>query len=139
MQVRALFQKYQVVFSPREGDLCCTHLISHDIPLLDDVPVKQRYLRIPLSDYEVVKTHINQLLEVQVIMESSCPNASPIVLVKKDGSLHMCIHYHYLNAMTRKDSFPLPRIEESLDSLTGAGQLHWILPVDIIKSLLWKS
>lgn len=121
VQVRALLQKYQVVFSAHEGDLGCTRLISHDIPLLDDVPVRQRYRRIPPSDYEVVKTHINQLLEAQVIRESSSPYASPIVLVKKkDGSLRMCVDYRHLNAKTRKDAFPLPRIEESLDSLTGA-------------------
>ncbi|CAM4713469.1 unnamed protein product [Leuciscus chuanchicus] len=83
VQVRTLLQKYQVVFSAHERDLGCTRLISHDIPLLDDTPVRQRYRRIPPSDYEVVKTHINQLLETQVIRESSSPYASPIVLVKK--------------------------------------------------------
>lgn len=129
VQVRALLQKYQVVFSAHEGDLGCTRLISHDIPLLDDVPVRQRYRRIPPSDYEVVKTHINQLLEAQVIRESSSPYASPIVLVKKkDGSLRMCVDYRHLNAKTRKDAFPLPRIEESLDSLTGA---QWFSTLDL--------
>lgn len=72
MQVRALLQKYQVIFSAHKNccrDLGCTSLISHDIPLLDDTPARQRYRRIPPSDYEVVKTHINQLLETQVISE----------------------------------------------------------------------
>lgn len=129
VQVRALLQKYQVVFSAHEGDLGCTRLISHDIPLLDDTPVRQRYRRIPPSDYEVVKTHINQLLETQVIRESSSPYASPIVLVKKkDGSLRMCVDYRHLNTKTRKDAFPLPRIEESLDSLTGA---RWFSTLDL--------
>ncbi len=87
-KVRALLQKYLSVFSMHDGDLGCTNLISHDIPLLDDVPVQQRYRRIPPSEYEVVKAHINQLLEAQVIRESCSPYASPIVLVKKkDGSL----------------------------------------------------
>lgn len=73
-------------------DLGCTNLISHDIPLLDDVPVRQRYRHIPPSEYEAVKAHINQLLESQVIRESSSPYASPIVLVwKKDGTLRMCV------------------------------------------------
>ncbi len=85
-QVRALLQKYHFVFSAHEGDLGCTNLLSHDIPLLDDTPVRQRYRRIHPSEYEVVKAHINQLLESQVIRESCSPYASPIVLVKKkDG------------------------------------------------------
>lgn len=96
-------------------------MLAHDIPLLDDVPVRQHYRRIPPSEYEVVKEHINQLLQTQVIWESCSPNASPVVLVKKkDGSLRMCVDYRQLNGKMRKDAFPLPRIEESLDALTGA-------------------
>lgn len=128
-QVRALLCRYQSVFSQHEGDLGCTSLVSHEIPLLDDIPVRQRYRRIPPSEYEVVKAHINTLLEAKVIRESSSPFASPIVLVKKkDGSLRMCVDYRQLNAKTRKDAFPLPRIEESLDSLTGA---RWFSTLDL--------
>lgn len=127
--VRSLLQRFSSVFSAHEGDLGCTDLLSHDIPLLDDVPVRQRYRRIPPSEYEAVKTHINQLLEAQVIRESSSPYASPIVLVrKKDGSLRMCVDYRLLNAKTRKDAFPLPRIEESLDALAGA---QWFSTLDL--------
>lgn len=126
-RVRTLLQRYRSVFSAHESDLGCTNLISHDIPFTDDVPVRQRYRRLPPSEYDVVKTHINQLLEAQVIRESCSPYASPIVLVKKkDGSLRMCVDYRQLNSKTRKDAFPLPRIEETLDSLTGARFPLWI-------------
>ncbi|KAL1280076.1 hypothetical protein QQF64_014676 [Cirrhinus molitorella] len=129
-QVRVLLQKYQLVFSSQEGDLGCTNLIVHEIPLLDDIPVKQRYRRIPPSDYEAVKAHINQLLETQVIKESCSPYVSPIVLVKKkDGSLRMCVDYRQLNSRTRKGAFPLPRIEESLDALVGA---CWFSTLDLV-------
>lgn len=128
-QVKALLNQFQSVFSSHDGDLGCTDLISHDIPLLDSVPVRQRYRRVPPSEYEVVKSHINQLLETSVIRESCSPYASPIVLVKKkDGSLRMCVDYRQLNAKTRKDAFPLPRIEESLDFLTGA---CWFSTMDL--------
>ena len=128
-QVRLLLQKYSGIFSAYEGDLGCTNLISHDIPLLDDVPVRQRYRRIPPSEYESAKAHIRQLLDAQVIRESSSPFASPIVLVKKkDGSLRLCVDYRLLNSKTRKDAFPLPRIEESLDALSGA---HWFSTLDL--------
>lgn len=128
-QVRALLRNYISVFSAHDSDLGCTNLISHDIPLVDETPVKQRYRRVPPSDYEAVKEHINQLLAAQVIRESSSPYASPIVLVKKkDGSLRMCVDYRQLNNKTRKDAFPLPRIEESLDALTGA---RWFSTLDL--------
>ena len=129
MNVKSLLYRYQSVFSAHDGDLGCTILLSHDIPLLDDVPVRQRYRRIPPSEYEAVKAHINQLLESQVIRESCSPYASPIVLVrKKDGSLRMCVDYRPLNSKTRKDAFPLPRIEESLDALSGA---RWFSTLDL--------
>ena len=68
-----------------------------------------------------VKAHIQKLLDQGVIKPSHSPYASPIVLArKKDGSLRMCIDYRRLNAKTCRDSFPLPRIEEALDSLKGA-------------------
>lgn len=82
-KVRTLLLKYESVFSAFDGDLGCTDLITHTIPLLDDCPVRQRYRRIPPSEYEAVKSHINQLLASQVIRESSSPYASPIVLVRK--------------------------------------------------------
>ncbi|CAI5686070.1 unnamed protein product [Oreochromis niloticus] len=127
--VRSLLYKYSGVFSDHDGDIGCTNLISHDIPLVEDTPVRQRYRRIPPSEYEAVKAHIRQLLEAQVIRESSSPFASPIVLVrKKDGSLRLCVDYRALNSKTRKDAFPLPRIDESLDALSGA---RWFSTLDL--------
>lgn len=132
-EVRALLQKYSGIFSAFGGNLGCTNLISHDIPLTDDVPVRQRYRRIPPSEYEAAKAHIRQLLEAQVIRESSSPFASPVVLVKKkDGSLRLCVDYRLLNSKTRKDEFPLPRIEESLDALSGA---RWFSTLDLAAGL----
>ena len=56
-----------------------------------------------------------------MIEPSNSPWASPVVLVqKKDGSLRYCIDYRKLNAVTRKDSYPLPRIDDSLDTLKNA-------------------
>ncbi|KAL2077879.1 hypothetical protein ACEWY4_027383 [Coilia grayii] len=118
-QARALLRRYHTVFSAHDGDLGCTNLLSHDIPLLDNVPVRQRYCRIPL-------------LESQVIRESCSPYASPIVLVrKKNGTLWLCVDYRQLNSKTRRDAFPLPRIEESLDALTGAS---WFSTLDLASS-----
>lgn len=83
LSVHFLFQKYTQVFSAHDGDLGCTNLITHNVPLLDDIPVRQRDRRIPPAEYELAKDHVNQLLQAQVIQESSSPYASPIVLVWK--------------------------------------------------------
>lgn len=117
--VKDLLSRYSDVFAKHEGDLGCTSLIEHCIPLLDDVPVRQ---------FEAVKAHIKQLLDGQVIRESCSPYASPILVKKKDGSLRMCVDYRQVNAKTCKDAFPLPRIEESFDALSGA---KWFSTLDL--------
>ena len=56
-----------------------------------------------------------------VVIHSRSPWASPIVLVpKKDGSLRLCVDFRRLNALTKKDVYPLPRVEDILDTLGDA-------------------
>ena len=60
------------------------------------------------------------MLESRAIEASDSPWFSPIVLVKKDGSTRFCIDYRKLNAITRKDAYPLPRVDHTLDTLAGS-------------------
>ena len=60
------------------------------------------------------------MLDAGVIRLSNSPWCNAVVLVrKKDGSLRFCIHFRRLNSLTVKDSHPLPRICETLESLVG--------------------
>lgn len=116
-----LLRRYADVFAVCEEDLGYTDRVKHEISLVDDTPVAQPYRRIPPNQVEEVREHISKLLRKGVIHESSSSYASPIVLVRKtDGSLRLCVDYRKLNAKTRRDAFPLPRIDESLDALGGA-------------------
>ncbi|WVZ58282.1 hypothetical protein U9M48_008565 [Paspalum notatum var. saurae] len=68
-----------------------------------------------------VKKQIDKLLEKGFIRKSTSPWASPVLLTeKKDGSLRMCVDYRGLNAVTVKNKYPLPRIEDLFDQLKGA-------------------
>lgn len=61
------------------------------------------------------------MLAKRVIEESDSPWSSPIVLVKKkDNSIRFCIDFRKLNEITTKDSHSIPRIESTLDALSGS-------------------
>ena len=69
-----------------------------------------------------------QYICAQIIEPSSSPWASPIVLVKKDGSTIFCVDYRALNNVTVKNSWPLPRTDVCFDSLTGS---RWFSKLDL--------
>ncbi len=121
VQLKAVLEKYLGVFAADDDDLGYTDKVQHEIHLTDDVPLNQPYRRVPPNQYQEVREHITKLLKKGVIQESVSAYASPVVLVRKtDWSLRLCVDYRKLNAKTRRDAFPLPRIDESFDELGGA-------------------
>ncbi|VDI58268.1 Hypothetical predicted protein [Mytilus galloprovincialis] len=74
----------------------------------------------PLEIQELEKLEVNRMLDKGIIEPSSSLWASNIVLVmKKNGSPRCCVDYRILNDVTKKDSYPIPRVDECLDSLAG--------------------
>ena len=101
-----------------------TNVAKHKIVLkdLDTPPFKERFRRIPPPQLDEVREHLKLMLDVGIIRPSNSPWCKAVVLVrKKDGSLRFCINFRKLNALTVKDSHPLPHICETLESLAGAG------------------
>ena len=117
-----LLAEYHYVFSLDPTELGCTHSTKHMIKVTDDSPFKERFRWIPLSLVEEVQNHLWEMLESDAIRPSQGVWCNAVVLVRKeDGNLWFCIDFHHLNACTKKDSYPLPRIQEALESLVGAG------------------
>jgi hypothetical protein len=93
--------------------------IQHEIQLQQDCPLPNIGMyRMPVMENAKIKKQIQELLDKGVIVPSSSPCGSPIVLVpKKDGKWRMCVDFRALNKITVKNRYPLPRIDDLLDQL----------------------
>ena len=70
------------------------------------------------------------MLNEGVIQPSKIPWASPIVLAqKKDNSFRFCVDHRKLNEVTHKDAYPLPRIDDTLNTLAGS---KWFSTLDML-------
>ena len=109
---------YHQAFSVEEGECGETDLVEMEIETGDTPPIKQPVRRLPFGVREEVAKLIRDMQKNGVIEPSKSPWASPIVLVRKrDGSHRFCVDYRKVNAVTKADKFPLPRIDDLLDRL----------------------
>ena len=103
------------VFSKSEDDLGLTDLAMHNIDTADAKPIRQQLRRHPPAHRDAISQQVDDYLKQRVIEPASSPWASNLVLVrKKDGSYQCCVDYRALNSVTRKDAYPLPRIDSCL-------------------------
>ena len=141
VQACSLLKEYHDLFSLEKHEIGQTKVVTHKIVLRDPdtPPFKERFRRILPPQVDEVREHLKLMLDAGAICPSNSPWCNAVVLVrKKDGSLRFCIDFRRLNALTKKDSHPLPRICETLDSLVGSAYYStfdltsgfWQVPMD---------
>ena len=129
-QLFALLLEYDHLFATEPEDFGRTGKLKHKIDTGESRPIRQQVRRIPSFRREEATKLLKEMLTKDVIQPSSSPWASPVVLVgKKDGSTRFCVDYRKVNAITRKDAYPLPRVDDTLDTLAGA---KWFSTLDLI-------
>ena len=132
---RELVLAYHDVFTLESNELGCTSAIKHEICIDNSEPFKEWFRHIPPRLLEEVRALLQDMLDAGVIHLSQSPWCNVVVLVrKKDGTLHFCVDFRCLNVRTKKDLYPLPCIQEVLESMVG---LAHFLSMDF-KSGFWQ-
>lgn len=133
-QLENLLIRYRDVFAAENGQPGRTGLVRHHIEVTDSRPIRQPPRPIPYALREAVASMVSEYLERGVIRPSNSPYSNPIVLVrKKDGSLRFCVDYRRLNAITRKDAYPMPNVDAMILTL---GKPQYFATLDI-KDAYW--
>lgn len=114
--------------------LGCTSMADHVI-VTNSPPIKQRYYPVSPIIQRQIDKELDEMLANDIVEPSKSAWSSPVLLVKKkDGNYRFCVDYRKLNAVTERDSYPLPYVSSTLDKLRNA---HYLSSMDI-KSAYWQ-
>ena len=136
----SLLAQHSYMFSSDDADVGQTALVSHSIPVEPGTtPIRRAPRRLDMEKDQEMERQAADLVEKKLVVPGDGAWSSPVVLVrKKDQSWRLCVDYRQLNAVTRKDAFPLLRIDDSLDALAGSVFFstldllsgYWQVPLD---------
>lgn len=124
-KIKGLLYRFKDLFFVEGQEIGCTSHVKHSIPTGDALPIKRPPYRVPYALRPVMEEHINDMCKKGIIRPSSSPWNSACLLVPKrslDGKpkFRFCTDFRALNAVTKKDSYPLPLISDTLDMLGNA-------------------
>lgn len=125
------------VFSKSSNDIGCTNVYQHRIETGNNPPYRQRPYRQTPAVRQIIEDHVQQMLADGIIVESNSTWSAPVVMVKKrDGSMRFTVDFRGLNARTQPLHFPIPDLQDALDSVGTSGSV--IMSVMDLKSSFWQ-
>ena len=135
LKFERMLMEHHNIFSLEPNEIGCMDTAEHVIELLDTEPFKEWFCHIAPPLVEEVREHLQEMLDGGVIHPSQSPWCNAVVLVrKKDGGLRFCIDFCRLNSRTKKDAYPLPQMQETMESMVGA---QFFFTMDL-KSGFWQ-
>ena len=120
-EINVLLKEYESQFAKDETSIGTTPLTSMTIDTGASDPISQKPYPIAMKHYQWVKVEIEKLLAAKVIHSSRSSWSAPIIVVPKgDGGKHLVIDSRALNKVTRKFTWPMPKVEDIFCKLNGA-------------------
>ena len=118
--LKLLLEEHESQFAKDETSIGTTPLTSMTIYTSTADPVSQKPYPIAMKHYKWVKSEIEKLLAAKVICTSQSSWSAPIIVVPKgDRGKHLVIDYRTLNKITRKFTWPMPKVEDIFSKLNG--------------------
>jgi hypothetical protein len=127
---RKLINNYKDICMLSNTKLEQTHLVEHTIDTGDHEPIASKPYKKNTERKKKIKKHVEKMLEDNIIRPSNSSWASPITIAPKKGEPdgRFCTDYRRLNAITKTDAYPLPRIDENWEQLQEA---RWFSTIDL--------
>ena len=134
-RIEKLVLRNKDLFASKDSELGHTDTVKMRIDTGDTKPIKLRPYRTPIKNREVIDKAVDEMLDAEVIRRSNSPWSFPVVIVdKKDGTKRFCVDFRKLNQVTKKNSYPLPLIDDILALL---GKAKFFTSLDL-KSGYWQ-
>ena len=131
---------YEDIFTCDSSDLGQTGAVRHTINTGIATPICQQPRRLPPHYQKEVKRLLDEMLHRNIIQRSASSRASPIILVKKkDGLFRFCVDYHKVNNVTKKDAYPLPHVNDMLDTLLAQSDSPHLTSCVATGRYRWRS
>jgi len=130
-ELKQLISEYQDVFKTKYDSNGNYSGVEHEI-LTDHPPIRSRPYRQSPKVQEKIRQHVNDMLEQGVIRESTSPWSFPVCMIPKAGTdnYRFCIDFRKLNQVCDRCNFPLPNINDTLDSL-GSSKPQYFSTLDL--------
>lgn len=140
--LREVVKQYAHIFSALKGQAPPVSeygkLTPFTIETGDKPPISHRYVHRNPRKKKEIERHVQTMQRDGIIRDSTSSWASPVVLaMKKDGTTRFCVNYRPLNEISKRDRYPLPRIDEIMDRLGGQAWFssldmsagYWVIPI----------
>jgi len=108
-----------------------TNVIEHDVDVGESRPIKQHAYRVSPQKQDLIRKEVKYMIENNIIQPSYSNWSSPCLLVPKpDGGVRFCTDFRKVNAVTKSDVFPIPRIDDCIDQI---GNANYVSKFDLLK------